>query len=96
LPLNVTYILLENPFIYAIRSVLPGKGPAGRAYSGENGLSIIFFDWVFFSDIFGVVNKIVIKLTRDTDFVGIDLGLPKFFEQVSLYWNNLRLLYIRF
>jgi hypothetical protein len=77
LSLNVTYILLENPFIYTIRSVLPGNGlPAGLIR--ENGLSIIFFDWVFFSDIFGVVNKIVIKLTPD--FVGIDLGLPKFFE----------------
>jgi hypothetical protein len=54
--------------------------PAGRAYPRGNEDSVLLIGWVLLGDVFGLVNQIIIKLTGDADFVGIDLDLPEFFQ----------------
>jgi hypothetical protein len=53
--------------------------PAGRAYPEERGL-VVLFCRVLLSDVFSVVNEIIIKLTRDVDLVGINTHPPKLFQ----------------
>jgi len=77
--LNATLLPLINPFNLHYSTYYTPEQPAGRAYPGGNGESILLLE-VFFVDVLGVVNEIIIKLTRDADRIRINLYLPKLFQ----------------
>jgi hypothetical protein len=70
---------LINAIIVDHHALFLPDQPAGRAYPEERGL-VVLFCRVLLSDVFGFVNEIIIKLTRDADLVGIDTYHPELFQ----------------
>jgi hypothetical protein len=48
------------------------KSPTTGLIPVEKGLIPFFVVGIFVGDVFTLVDKVIIKLTRDSDFVGID------------------------
>jgi hypothetical protein len=69
---------LKNAIIVDYHATFTPEQPAGRAYPEKRGL-VVLFCRVLLSDVFALVNQIVIKLTRDMDLVRINIYKSEFF-----------------